>query len=165
RFLLYFETKKQVVFDTTNAKAGELGMKNTHFCNSTGLHEEAHYSTVQDISVLLRYALKNNDFLEIFESERHVTAPDSFHPDGLVFESTMFQYLDGPEVTGGRILGGKTGYTSQAGLCLASLADIDGQDYILVTAKADGTHQTQPFHILDAVNVYGQIGDSIAAGR
>ena len=39
-----------------NDKAQELGMKNTHFTNSTGLHDPEHYSTVEDISILLQYA-------------------------------------------------------------------------------------------------------------
>ena len=74
--------------------------------------------------------------------------------------STMFKYMDSTEVTGGEILGGKTGYTEEAGLCLASLAQVNGKEYILVTAKANGTHQTEQFHILDAINVYSQIGEA-----
>lgn len=50
-------------------------------------------------------------------------------------------------------------YIEEAGLCLASLAEVDGKEYILVTAKANGTHQTEQFHILDAINVYSQIGE------
>lgn len=71
----------------------------------------------------------------------------------------MFKYMDSTEVTGGEIIGGKTGYTDEAGLCLASLANIKGKEYILVTAKANGTHYTQQFHILDAIDVYSQIGE------
>lgn len=50
----------------------------------------------------------------------------------------MFEKMDDAEVIGGEILGGKTGYTTQAGLCLASLARLGGKEYILVTAKAEG---------------------------
>lgn len=45
-------------------------------------------------------------------------------------------------------------------ICLASLAQVNGKEYILVTAKANGTHQTEQFHILDAINVYSQIGEA-----
>lgn len=144
--------------DLMNQKASELGMKNTHFCNTTGLHDEDHYSTVEDISTLLKYALKNDVFRTIFTSSRYSTTPSNGHPDGFTFHSTMFKYLDSAEVTRGEILGGKTGYTGEAGLCLASLARVNGNEYILVTAQADGTHQTEQFHIMDAVNVYSQIG-------
>jgi D-alanyl-D-alanine carboxypeptidase (penicillin-binding protein 5/6) len=141
-----------------NQKAEELGMNNTHFYNSTGLHEENHYSTVEDISILLRYALKNENFREVFTSSRYSTQPSKQHLEGLTFQSTMSKYMDSTEVPGGEILGGKTGYTKKAGLCLASLVNVKGKEYILVTAKANGTHNTDQFHILDAINVYSQIG-------
>ena len=66
--------------------------------------------------------------------------------------------MNDTEVVGGNIIGGKTGYTDEAGLCLASLAQIDGKEYIFVSAKAKGDHQTHPYHILDASNVYNQVG-------
>lgn len=141
-----------------NQKADELGMKNTHFCNTTGLHEDDHYSTVEDISILLSYALKNDVFREVFTSSRHSIPPSNYHPDGFTFYSTMFQCMDTTEVTGGEILGGKTGYTGEAGLCLASLARVNDQEYILVTAHADGTHKTKQFHVMDALSVYSRIG-------
>ncbi len=141
-----------------NQKAAELGMADTHFCNSTGLHDPNHYTTVADIAVLLRYALDNPTFREIFTSSRHSVSPTAQHPEGFTFFSTMFQYMSTAEVTGGEILGGKTGYTEEAGLCLASLASVNGKEYILVTAKADGSHETEQFHILDAQNVYNQLG-------
>lgn len=141
-----------------NQKAEELGMENTHFCNATGLHDPEHYSTVEDISILLQYALKDENFKAAFTSSRYSTISSDQHPEGFTFYSTMFKYMDSTEVTGGKIIGGKTGYTEEAGLCLASLAEVGGKEYVLVTAKANGTHETEQFHILDAMNVYSQIG-------
>lgn len=140
-----------------NQKARELGMNDTHFCNATGLHEEDHYSTVKDIAVLLQYALLNEEFRAAFTSSSYSTQSTEQHPGGFALHSTMFEDLDSPEVPGGEILGGKTGYTDEAGLCLASLAKVGEKEYILVTAKADGTHDTKPLHVLDAVSVYGRI--------
>lgn len=142
-----------------NEKARELGMENTHFCNSTGLHEADHYSTAEDMAVLLQYAVKNEAFRDAFTSKSYSTLPSGVHPEGFTFTSTMFQHLDGTEVSGGTILGGKTGYTPEAGLCLASLAEVSGREYILVTAGAEGNHETEPYHILDAVDVYNRIGE------
>ncbi|MDE7390649.1 MAG: D-alanyl-D-alanine carboxypeptidase [Lachnospiraceae bacterium] len=141
-----------------NEKAHTLGMNDTHFCNCTGLHEASHYSTVNDISVLLKYALQYNSFRNAFTSSSYSVPPTDYHIDGFTFFSTMFSYMDTASVAGGEILGGKTGYTEEAGLCLASLADICGRKYVLVTAKADGTHETQQYHISDAFNVYNEIG-------
>ena len=52
---------------------------------------------------------------------------------------------------------GKTGYTEEAGLCLASLLSVGGREYILVTAGAPGSHETEPYHIEDALNAAGQL--------
>nr|WP_246240459.1 hypothetical protein [Anaerocolumna sedimenticola] len=148
--------------DLMNQKAEELGMPNTHFCNSTGLHNESHYTTVKDMAVLLNYALQNDVFRSIFTSSRYTVASTNKHPDGFTFVSTMFKSMDHMEVEGGEILGGKTGFTSEAGLCLASLANINGKDYILVTAGAKGDHSTEQFNLTDAFSVYGQIGQELA---
>lgn len=141
-----------------NDKAQELGMSNTHFTNTTGLTADGHYSTVADIAILLNYALDNQEFYKIFTSSSHNTTPTDMHPNGFTFYSTMFDRIDGTEVSGGRILGGKTGYTDKAGLCLGSLAIINGSRYICVTAGAHGNHSTTQYNILDAKEVYNFIG-------
>ena len=141
-----------------NDKADSLGMKNTHFRDSTGLHDPDHYSTVYDMAVLLKYCLKNKTFRRIIETPYYDAGSTNMHPDGIGFWSTLFRSLNDPSVTGGRILGGKTGYTSDAGYCLASYAEIEGKEYILVTAAApaDGSDETP--HIQDAVKIYNRLG-------
>jgi len=154
----YISGSESQFADLMNEKAKELGMAHTHFCNSTGLHDSGHYSTVADIAILLRYALQNEMFREAFTCSRYSTAASNLHPDGITFCSTMFKSMESNVVTGGEILGGKTGYTQEAGLCLASLAKINGKEYILVTAKADRVYQTEPYHVRDAIEVYSQLG-------
>jgi D-alanyl-D-alanine carboxypeptidase len=136
-----------------NKKASELGMKDTHFMNVCGLHDSEHYTTAYDISVLLRYALSNEEFKEVFTSTSFDTSTDK-RPSGVTLSSTLFSVMDSQEFRGGKIIGGKTGYTDEAGLCLASLAEIDGEEYMLVTMGAKGSHATEPFHIKDAVKIY-----------
>jgi len=140
-----------------NQKAADLGMHNTHFENSTGLHNENHYTTVKDLSILLSYALQNDTFREIFTSSRHSTQPTNKHPGGITFNSTMFEDLNNQNIIGGEILGGKTGYTDEAGLCLASLAKVGKQEYILVTAGAKGNHKSEQYNITDALAVYNSL--------
>ena len=141
-----------------NQKAADLGMDNTHFENSTGLQSENHFTTVKDLAVLLRYALQNDTFREIFTSSRHSTQPTNMHPYGITFNSTMFEELKDQSIIGGEILGGKTGYTEEAGLCLASLARVGKQEYILVSAGAKGDHHSEQYNITDALTVYNSIG-------
>ncbi len=143
--------------DLMNKKAEELGMNDTHFANATGLQDKKHYSTVRDIAVLLRYALENDTFRQVFTARRYSVPPTVYHSEGFTFYNTMFQAMDNAGISDDDILGGKTGYTEKAGLCLASLAEINDREYILVTAKADGNHYTEPYHVIDAENVYGQI--------
>jgi len=138
-----------------NRKARQIGMKDTHFTNACGFYDENHYSTVNDIAVLLEYALQNETFREVFTSARHSTASTNRHPGGITFYSTMFAKTDTYEFDGGRILGAKTGYTAESGQCLASLAVKNGTEYILVTAGAAGDNTTKPYHIMDAFTVYG----------
>ena len=141
-----------------NKKAADLGMDNTHFENATGLHSENHYTTVKDLAILLSYALQNDTFREVFTSSRHSTRPTNRHPDGITFYSTMFEVLNIQSIADGKILGGKTGYTEEAGLCLASLAKVGKQEYILITAGAKGDHHSEQYNITDALAVYNSIG-------
>lgn len=137
-----------------NEKAARIGMRDTHFVNCTGLHDEDHFSTASDIARLLRSSLKNVDFRAIFTKKSYTTVPSQVHPDGFTFSSTMFNALGDRGFAGGELLGGKTGNTYKAGRCLASLAKVNGKEYILVTAKAEDAGDA---HVTDALNVYGQI--------
>ena len=146
-----------------NKKAAKLGMDNKNFCDSTGLHNPDHYSTVKDIAVLMKYCIKNDTFREIIETARHSTGVTNIHPDGITYYSTMFKNLSDSTVTGGKILGGKTGYTSEAGHCLVSFAEIEGREYIFVSAGASGADGNTIPHIQDAVTVYNRVGAAIEA--
>lgn len=153
---------EEAFVELMNKKAAKIGMDNTHFCDSTGLHDPEHYSTVTDMAILLKYGLKNEDFREIISSPWHSTGLTNIHPDGITYYSTMFKGLTDTAVTGGEILGGKTGYTDDAGLCLASYAEIAGREYILVTAGAPGGSGEQ-LHVNDAVTVYNRLGEAALA--
>lgn len=147
---------QQVFVAAMNQKAKELGMKETHYTNVTGLHDENHYTTAKDMAILLQYAWANDTFKQIFTTKRHSTTPTNLHTTGITFVSTMFQKMRTSEFAGGEILGGKTGYTAEAGLCLASLAVKDAKSYILVTAEAGGNPKSEQYNITDAFRIYGE---------
>lgn len=138
-----------------NDKAKTLNMNHTSFSNVTGNDQANHYSTAEDIAILLKEALQNHTFKEIFTSERHSTASTSLRTEGITMHSTMFQMMSDQTIDSSiQIYGGKTGYTSQSGLCLASYAIINDVEYILITAGADGSNKTPSYHIMDAILVY-----------
>lgn len=164
----YVSGSEEAFAQRMNDKAKSLGMVHTHFANATGLHDDSHVTTLADMSLLMDYALDNPVFRKIFTTREYQTEPTNLHEDGLYLKSTMFDKMaDAQEAAAADtygttademlILGGKTGYTAEAGLCLASLAQIGKREYILLTAGACGDTTTQPYHIMDAVQVYGHI--------
>lgn len=105
-----------------NEKAKELGLKGTHFTNCSGLHDEDHYSTCQEIAIILEYAMKNELMYKILSTYQYTTASTEQHPEGILLTDTMFSRMYGNEPVGAFIIGGKTGYTIEAKNCLASFA-------------------------------------------
>lgn len=148
---------EEAFVELMNQKAAELGMRSTHFCNPTGLHDPEHISTVRDMARLLRAAMQNETFRAILSAGRYAVPATDLHPEGFTMTSTFWAELGDVSLWRGQFLGGKTGYTSAAGLCLASAAQVKGKRYILVTAGARGNHGTEPYHIEDAVRVYRQL--------
>ena len=145
-----------------NQKAQEIGLTQTHFTNCTGLHDENQYSTPQEIALILREALDNKTFREVFTTHSYSVKPSNVHAEGFTFWSTMFKNMQAENVIGGEILGGKTGYTQAAGYCLASMAEVEGREYIQVTAGWASNPRVNLYHINDAFLGYNTLGRALA---
>lgn len=117
--------------DAMNEKVKKLKLKHTHFTNPTGLDEDGHYSSAEDLSKIFMYALKNDTFKEIITTSTYTTSNGR-----LTFRSTISKALSNYNLDMKYLLGGKTGTTENAGLCLATIAEYDGVKYLLVTIKA-----------------------------
>ncbi len=132
-----------------NEKAQSLGLTHTHFVNTSGLDVDGHYSTVKDVASMLKEALKNETFREIFQTKSYLTSDKS-----MTFYSTLGSSLTKFHLKADYILGAKTGYTYDAGRCLASIAYDQNQDiyYLLVTARAPITPAY--YHLTDAITIY-----------
>ena len=144
----YIAGSEENFVDLMNKKATELGLTNTHFANTSGLDTNNHYSTVREISIILKYALQNEIFKEIYTTNTYTTSDNS-----LTFKSVYSNYLNRYDLENKYIYGTKTGYTSLAGYCLSSIANYDGVEYMLITTNADGT-SNYPLHIMDANMIY-----------
>ena len=97
--------------EAMNREAQRLGLKNTHFANSTGLPHSQHYSTAQDLALLAAAVIR--DFPE-------------YYP---LYSQKQFRYNNITQANRNRLLwtdptvdGMKTGYTENAGYCLISSA-------------------------------------------
>lgn len=132
-----------------NEKAKELNLKNTHFANSIGIESDTnnHYSTVEDFSKILSYALKNETFKEIFTADDYKTS------DGLLdLTSSKSKVEKNADIDLSIITGSKTGYTSKAGLCLASFSKKNAS-LLLITTGAN-KDDSKIGHFEDAKNLY-----------
>ncbi|MCC8066860.1 MAG: D-alanyl-D-alanine carboxypeptidase [Clostridiales bacterium] len=143
-----------------NQKLEKLGLTQSHFANCTGLHDEEQYTTVYEMAVILKTALQNDTFRTVFTTHYHTMSATDVHPDGFTVWSTFFKNVEDEIVTGGEILGAKTGYTQEAGLCLASMAQVGEREYILVTAGWS-SEDIGSYHILDAFTGYDLLGEAL----
>lgn len=134
-----------------NEKSKALKLKNTHFVNTSGLHEDEHYSTVADIAKLLEYALQNETFKDMFCTYHYVTSDNKTE-----MYSTMQVYLMNQNMDASFILGSKTGFTYEAGLCLASYGKYKEDTYIMVSAQTNSDN-VYPYHVKDAITLYDYI--------
>lgn len=136
-----------------NKKAKELGLKDTHFTNCTGLNGKKHYSTPQDIAVIFKAALENPLCKKVLSASYYKTEPTDMHEDGIELESLAHWRVSEFNVPDMKIVAAKTGYTNLSGHCLASYAvRDDGKEYILITAKAKNIG----FPPVDAEYIYGK---------
>lgn len=142
-----------------NEKALELDLSNTHFQNVDGMDQLGHYSSAKDMAMLLKYALENPSFREIFTSKDYVTGPTNHHPEGLWFESTVFKKLADHGLTDSPIIGGKSGTTDKAGQCWATLAQKNGKEYIIVVMGSpyEDIDNPEDGHIEDVLSILGRL--------
>ena len=135
-----------------NEKAAALGLTNTHFMNTSGLHDENHYSTVREIALVLQAALENETCAEILSAENYRASETEQHPDGLAMTNKFLYRVHHEYALGGaEITAAKTGYTAEAMNCCASAGKTpDGRSVICVTANA----WTGEFCIEDHIALY-----------
>ncbi|MBQ4557293.1 MAG: serine hydrolase [Clostridia bacterium] len=146
---------EEAFVEMMNDKAKAMGLTNTHFVNASGLHDPNHYTTPHEMAKITEYAMKNPIIAEIMSEYQYTTTPTPQHPDGLLLTSTMFSYMRGDEVDGIDIFAGKTGYTTEARRCLASVAETeDGKRYILVTANGYSAEDGDHAAVYDAFDIY-----------
>ncbi len=113
-----------------NAKAGALGLSNTHFANPSGLDANGHYTTAYDLARLTAYAMKNEIFREIASCRsKEVEFGNPPYKRTLYNSNKMLTRYEGA-------IGVKPGFTDDARRCLVSAAERNGTTLIAVTLNA-----------------------------
>jgi D-alanyl-D-alanine carboxypeptidase (penicillin-binding protein 5/6) len=119
--------KEETFVRLMNKKAKRIGMKDTHFINSTGLpsysSEKEQYSTVYDLSILMRYCLSRPQIIEFLSTkEKYIQGSDSrrirlINHNKLLFRKSI------------KIIG-KTGYTKKAKHCFVGAVVLDSKKIV-----------------------------------
>ena len=111
----YISGSEEKFVKKMNKKVEDLGLKNTHFANSTGLDQDKHYSSAYDMALIARELLRYEDILKfssVYEDYLRVDTPNKFW---LVNTNKLVRLYNGAD-------GLKTGHTDNAGYCLAATA-------------------------------------------
>ena len=136
-----------------NNKLNELGCKNSHFVTTNGLHDDNHYTTVKDMSIIARYCMQNKTFRRIVSMPKcHINATNKsgeriFKNTNDLINNTSFYYYPG-------CIGIKTGFTSQAKNCLISACSKNNLETIAVVFGASLTDDKKSARYVDSRNLF-----------
>lgn len=136
-----------------NQKAKELGCKNTHFTNPSGIHNKEHYSTAYDMALIAKYCMKNETFRSIVsKTSCTIEATDKYekryfqNTNDLIIPTSKYYYK--------YAIGIKTGFTSQAKNCLISASLKDNMELITVALGAEATEDGRSGRYVDTLNLF-----------
>ncbi len=139
-----------------NREAEALGMKDTHFANPHGLHDDDHYTTANDLLLVSKAALEYPEFVKLVGASRYkMPATNLYKARTLVTtnflqdSSTAYYYKYASGI--------KTGYTDEAGRCLITTAEKNGYTYLLILLKSppkNASGQSVRYEFTDSKNIY-----------
>ncbi|BCA55572.1 putative D-alanyl-D-alanine carboxypeptidase [Nitrospira sp. KM1] len=114
-----------------NAKAEELGLRDTHFSNACGFDHPDHYSTAEDLARLSVIALGQPTFRQLVREERAIIVPVNGSRAYVLHNTNrLLGRIPGVE-------GVKTGFTSKAGRCLIAKVSQNGSELLLVILNSN----------------------------
>jgi len=152
--------RREEFINIMNSKAAQLGMKDTHFINPTGLEEDPpqnsgvngqlQYSTAYDVALMTRYAIKNYPHLLGISSQPQIIIPETKNHQSYELNNGINLVTTYPGV-----VGFKTGYTPEAGLTLVTVVKRKNQTIISVLLGSENRRDDAK-KLLDFIT--GQLG-------
>ena len=118
----------ELFVEQMNNRARELGMKDTHFVNCTGLTAEGHVTSAHDIALMSRELLLHHPEVRSYTTIWMDTLRNGTF--GLSNTNKLIRFYDGAT-------GLKTGFTQEAGYCISATAERDGMELIAVIMKGN----------------------------
>lgn len=120
-----------------NRTADKLGATNTQFENPSGLDHESQHTTASDMVKIMKAALQHDIFKEVISTDSYTTDPTNKHPKGISFKSSNKLKDSSNKYFTPYVIGGKTGFTGNAGRCFASYGmSKNGESYIVISLRA-----------------------------
>ena len=144
--------------DMMNAKASEIGCKNSHFVNPSGKHDDNHYSTARDMALIMQYCMKNPTFKKL-SSLRSCSLPaTSFSPQRDFSTTVELLIPDTPQAKNiyyyPYAIAGKTGFTTEAQNCLVSVAKKDNLELTSVILGSGKRPDGSSARFLETIDIY-----------
>lgn len=121
-----------------NEKGKELGLIQSNWANSNGLHNDNHYTCAYDLYLILDACLELPAFIEIDSKTAYVKKADEILGHDIPMGTTHKMLKKNSEYYNETVVCGKTGYTDQAGRVLATYAEKDGMEVICITMGGTG---------------------------
>lgn len=147
----YVAGSHEAFVELMNQKLEEMQLsESTHVTNCVGVYDENHYSTVYDMSVIMKSAIENDFCKKVLAEHNYTTDSTTEHPEGINISNWFLRRIEDKD-TGGEVLCAKTGYVRQSKNCAVSYGTFaDGNPYICVTAGSSSSWQC----IYDHVEIY-----------
>ena len=136
-----------------NQKALEIGCKNTHFTNPSGIHDENHYTTAYDLSLIAKYCMQNSVFRSIV-SEQSCTINSTNKSDVRKYSNTNDLINPSSKYYLKECVGIKTGYTALAKNCLISACSKNNLGLICVVLGANQMPNGESSRYLDSIHLF-----------
>ena len=140
-----------------NERSEELGCTGTHYTNPSGLHDENHYTTAEDLFKVTQEAMKHQEFMDIVGSAQ-VVIPETNkvdHPRYFNNTNQLISQAVTSENLYSKATGIKTGHTTPAGYCLVSSAE--DQDCTLIAVVLGGyidEDTGRNYSYVDSINLF-----------
>lgn len=146
--------------DMMNEKAKELGCTNTHFTNPNGLPDPNHYTSARDMALISKAAYENKIFDKITGTKTYTIPPTNKHAEPTLLNNhhAMLNFYQTNKYLYDPCVGGKTGYTVDAGATLVTYAKKDGMTLISVVLNG----QTENYYT-DTINILNYCFDNFTA--
>lgn len=143
-----------------NQRVAQLGLKDTHFMNPNGLHNDDHYTSAYDMACIAREAWKNPSFQKICGTRTYQVKSTNKRKASEILGGQLLnhhQMINGYETSSryekDYVIGGKTGYTSMAHSTLVTFAEKDGMQLVSVIMKGNSPKQGEPNEYTDTTRI------------